>query len=196
MYPYLENPAFVSLGGGLPHSSTFPILKASFELPTPPNYDGTPYVHATASGSANANGHSNGNANGLTHVNEANGHTNGYAHANGHSHGHSAKHEHSHGHGAKTPEVPGKTIMKMYKGPQAGGAHAALDLAQAQQCKVFSSCSNIHYQCYLPLSHSFYRGKRITNDSASYSNRCPTNGFPTSHGTTSPSYRTLTFSQI
>lgn len=104
MYPYLENPAFVSLGGGLPHSSTFPILKASFELPQPPNYDGTPYIHRASSTS------------------------------NGHVNGHSAKHDH-HGHGAKEPSVPGKTIMNMYKGPQVGGAHAALDLAQAQQCE-------------------------------------------------------------
>lgn len=114
MYPYLENPAFVSLGGGLPHPSSFPILKASFELPTPPNYDGTPYVSSSSSSSGTSNGH-----------------------ANGHSNGRAAKHDHAHGHGhgAKEPEVPGKTTMKMYKGPQVGGAHAALDLAQAQQCK-------------------------------------------------------------
>lgn len=101
MYPYLENPAFVSLGGGLPHSSTFPILQASFELPQPPNYDGRPFVHRPSA--------------------------NGHAHKADH-------HHHAHGHGAKEPAVPGKTIMTMYKGPQVGGAHAALDLAHAQQC--------------------------------------------------------------
>jgi hypothetical protein len=143
MYPYLENPAFVSLGGGLPHPSTFPILKASFELPTPPNYDGTPYVHPSSSssssssfnGHASSNGHANGNGHSQHHQNGKHHETeNGHAPVNGHGHA-SNGHGNGHGHGAKEPAVPGRTIMNMYKGPQAGGAHAALDLAQAQQCK-------------------------------------------------------------
>jgi len=66
MYPYLEMPKMVSLGGGLPHPSTFPILAAQYVLPTPPNFDGSPFdpsKHASSSSSTSApNGHSNGHS--------------------------------------------------------------------------------------------------------------------------------------
>ena len=114
MYPYLEMPEMVSLGGGLPHPSTLcvrsggslssyqlqaensdlwytparsPILQASFTLPTPPNFDGTPYVPSKNDGHA-------------------------------------------------TAKTAGRTTMGLYKGIGPNGERGALDLAAAQQCEL------------------------------------------------------------
>ena len=110
------NPAYVSVGGGLPHPSSFPIHKATFELEVPPNYDGSPY---NPSSSSTTNGHANDHANG-----HANGHAN--SHSNGQFETKSAAR-----HAAKSDARTTMTFHKAEVGPN--GERAAIDLARAQQ---------------------------------------------------------------
>lgn len=103
MYPYLVDPNMVSLGGGLPHPSTFPIHKASFELSIPPNFDGSAHDSVKHNDTGRKQLSTGVNANGV------------------------AKGE------VKRPETPGRTTMSFWKHLGPNGEHATMDLAHAQQ---------------------------------------------------------------
>ena len=94
-----------------------PIQSMTFQLPTPPNYDGTPYVAIEKFAPPfQSNGHL---SNGQT-VNGA---------SNGSDHGLNSKS----GNTSQNANMTGKTNLSLYKGVGPHGKYGAVNLADAQQ---------------------------------------------------------------